>query len=169
MAKSCSRNKKAPAAPSSKTKTFIIAGMLAALAIGLVFFISGLGTTVQAGGDLRILKSEITERAKFYPYRAGDVKMEVPAVRARDGTIRTAFNTCQVCFDSGRGYYKHQGDVLGCQNCGNIFQFDEIEREIGGCNPVPILPENKTEDDVYITIPQAFLEQNKGLFANWRK
>ena len=167
MTKSSSSGKKTPAAPGGKT--LIIAGMLAVLALSLVVFKSGLGTPVPAGGDLKILKSEITDKVKYYPYRAGDVKMEVLAVRASDGTIRTAFNTCQVCFDSGRGYYKQQGNVLVCQNCGNRFQLDEIEREIGGCNPVPILPENKTEDDEYITISQAFLEQNKVLFTNWRR
>lgn len=118
---------------------------------------------------MKILKSEITEKAKFYPYRAGDVRMEILAVRASDGSIRTAFNTCQVCFDSGRGYYRQQGNVLICQNCGNMFRLDEIERETGGCNPVPILPEHKTEDDEYITISQAFLEQSKGLFAQLEK
>lgn len=36
-------------------------------------------------------------------------------------TIRTAFNTCQVCYSSGRGYYVQEGNVLVCQNCGNRF------------------------------------------------
>ncbi|HHY60826.1 MAG TPA: DUF2318 domain-containing protein [Clostridia bacterium] len=169
MSKPRPSNQRTPAARQSRNRTMIIAGILALLAIGAVFLQSGLDTGGQAGGDLKIVKSEITEKAKFYPYRVGSVKMEVLAVRASDGTIRTAFNTCQVCFDSGRGYYRQQGDALICQNCGNRFRLDEIEKEIGGCNPVPILPENKTEDDEYITISQAFLEQNKGLFVNWRR
>ena len=32
--------------------------------------------------------------------------LEVLAVKAPDGTIRTAFNTCQVCYGSGRGLYR---------------------------------------------------------------
>ena len=38
--------------------------------------------------------------------------IEVLAVKSSDGTIRTAFNTCQVCYASGRGYYIQQGDGL---------------------------------------------------------
>ena len=95
--------------------------------------------------------------------------MEILAVRAPDGSIRTAFNTCQVCYNSGRGYYKQSGDELVCQNCGNRFKANAVEIEIGGCNPVPILGENKTDDGTTIVIPQKFLEQNKGLFGNWKK
>ena len=45
--------------------------------------------------------------------------MEIVAVKALDGSIRTAFNTCQVCYNSGRGYYQQEGNELVCQNCGN--------------------------------------------------
>ena len=95
--------------------------------------------------------------------------MEIIALKAPDGTIRTAFNTCQVCYDSGRGYYVQEGDVLVCQNCGNRFSADQVELVKGGCNPVPILAENKTDNGATITIPKDFLEQNKDLFGNWRK
>lgn len=95
--------------------------------------------------------------------------MEVMAVKASDGTIRTAFNTCQVCYSSGRGYYTQQGDELKCENCGNRFHIDQVEQVTGGCNPVPIAEEYKTDDGEYITISQVFLEKNKGLFANWKK
>jgi len=95
--------------------------------------------------------------------------MEVLAVKASDGTIRTALNTCQVCFASGKGYYKQQGDELICQNCGNRFKIDQIEKIRGGCNPVPITKENKTEDEESIIISQAFMEEHKELFRNWKK
>ena len=78
--------------------------------------------------------------------------MEVLAVKASDGSIRTAFNTCQVCYDSGRGYYKQQGKVVVCQNCGNQFKLDQIEKIKGGCNSVPIMKENKTDDSENIVI-----------------
>jgi len=35
--------------------------------------------------------------------------MEVLAVKAPDGTIRTAMNTCKICYDSGAGYYVQEG------------------------------------------------------------
>ncbi len=120
------------------------------------------------GAGISINKSEITSTAKFIPYQAGDTKMEVLAVQAPDGTIRTALNTCQVCFDSGRGYYKQEGDVLVCQNCGNRFKISQIEKEKNGCTPVPILEGDKTDDGTTISISADFLEQYKELFANWK-
>ena len=174
MGKSSKTNKKAQAAQKAKEKTFVVVGVIAVLIIGFVIIKiysggGGAATTGAVSGDLKIQKSEVSEIAKFYPYKAGKTNMEVLAVKASDGTIRTAFNTCQVCYDSGRGYYKQQGDELICQNCGNRFQLDQIEVIKGGCNPVPIMKENKTEDDSYIVISQAFMEENKDLFGNWRK
>jgi hypothetical protein len=150
---------------------FMLAGLLAVLIIGVLAIkaVSGGGEPVAAGGDLKILKSEITETAKFYPYKTGKTKMEVLVVKASDGSIRTAFNTCQVCYDSGRGYYEQQGDLLICQNCGNQFQLDQVEKIKGGCNPVPILEDYKTDDGTNITISGEFLQQNRELFGNWKK
>lgn len=172
MGKSNLANKTAKAAQKTKKRIVAVGGVIAVLIIGFIiikFSSGGADTTGAVSGDLRIIKSEVSETAKFYPYKAGKTNMEVLAVKASDGTIRTAFNTCQVCYDSGRGYYKQRGDELVCRNCGNRFQLDQVERIKGGCNPVPILKENKTEDDANIIISQAFMEENKGFFGNWRK
>lgn len=123
----------------------------------------------EEGIDLIIENGNISSQASFYPYKSGRIRMEVLAARASDGTIRTAFNTCQVCYDSGRGYYVQEGDQLVCQNCGNRFDVDDVELIRGGCNPVPILPENKTDDGTRTTITSTFLDQNKDLFTNWKK
>lgn len=121
------------------------------------------------GSDLVIPISEISSTAKFYPVTVGGTKMEVLAVKAPDGSIRTAFNTCQVCYDSGRGYYKQSGDVLVCQNCGNRFKMSQVEIESGGCNPWPIFDKNKTVTDESITISYDFLKESKKIFANWKR
>jgi uncharacterized membrane protein len=95
--------------------------------------------------------------------------MEIMAVKASDGTIRTAFNTCQVCNGSPRAYYKQEGDVVVCQNCGNRFSMDMIEQQRGGCNPVPIMKGDKTENNDTITISKDFIAQNKALFTeDWK-
>lgn len=129
---------------------------------------TALSTTASTSADLIIVKSDIST-SKFYPYKIGNTNMEIIALKASDGTIRTAFNTCQVCFSSGKGYYKVVGDTLVCQNCGNVFKFDQVEKQRGGCNPVPILAENKIDDGTKITISQTYLEQSKQIFANWKK
>jgi uncharacterized membrane protein len=119
------------------------------------------------GGDLKILKDEISETARFYPYKIDNLTMEVFAVKAKDGTIRTALNTCQVCYGSGRGYYKQEGDTMVCQNCGNVFDVDMIGNARNGCNPVPVDDEYKTEEGSDIIISKTFLEGRKEMFANW--
>lgn len=121
-----------------------------------------------AADDLVIPISGISSTATFYPTTVNGTKIEVLAVKAPDGTIRTAFNTCQVCYSSGRGYYEQSGDVLVCQNCGNRFKMSAVEVEKGGCNPVPIMPENKTVDASNITISAAYLKQAAALFQNWK-
>jgi uncharacterized membrane protein len=123
---------------------------------------------VLENGDLYIPADEITETAAFYPMTVDGTEMEIFAVRAPDGTIRTAFNTCQVCYGSGRAYYKQAGNVFVCQNCGNRFRTSDIEIVRGGCNPVPITKQYKTVDDKGITITQDFLLRAKAIFVNWK-
>lgn len=168
--------KKRPVNNTGKNKSS--RGLLVIVSISVVLIISYLGfknfrggneKSVSTGGDLTIPKSEVSETAKFYPYKVGKTKMEVMAVKASDGTIRTAFNTCQICYASGRGYYVQEGDEMVCQNCGNRFQLDKIEIIKGGCNPVPIMDENKTDDGTNIVISKDFLSSNKDLFNNWGK
>ncbi|HHY82790.1 MAG TPA: DUF2318 domain-containing protein [Clostridiales bacterium] len=170
MGKSNKVNKKVKTTHKTYKKTFAAIAVIAVLVTGLIIIkLSSGGVTGAESGDLKILKSEVSDTVKFYPYKAGRTNMEVLAVLASDGTVRTAFNTCQVCYDSGRGYYKQEGNELVCQNCGNRFRLDQVEKIKGGCNPVPITAEDKTEDDTSIVISQVFLEANKGLFGNWRK
>ncbi|MBW4847702.1 MAG: DUF2318 domain-containing protein [Lachnospiraceae bacterium] len=123
---------------------------------------------VGSGDALAIPVKDISSTAQFYPVDVDGTQMEVIAVKAPDGTIRTAFNTCQVCYDSGRGYYKQEGDVLVCQNCGNRFPMSRVEVEAGGCNPWPIFDKEKTVTDESITISYDFLKESKEIFANWK-
>lgn len=166
------KNSKPANGRKSPRKLYAVLGAAIVLIAGtlLIKGLAGGGSnTASAGGDLLIKKSDITETARFYPYKAGGTDMEVLAVKASDGTVRTAFNTCQVCYNSGRGYYKQEGDTLVCQNCGNVFKLDQVEKIKGGCNPVPVLEENKTDDGTTITISKDFLEQNKELFGKWKR
>lgn len=118
--------------------------------------------------DLVIPVADISNKASFFPVEIGGTKLEVIAVKAPDGTIRTAFNTCQVCYDSGQGYYKQTGSELECQSCGNHFTMDQVEVLSGGCNPVPIFAADKTVTSESITVPLAYLQEAKAIFANWK-
>lgn len=125
--------------------------------------------TIAAGGSLVIPVSEVSSTARFYPVVVDGVEMEIIAVKGSDGSIRTAFNTCQVCYSSGRGYYVQDGDYLVCQNCGNRFTVDQVEIESGGCNPVPIFPESKTVTGESVSISYDYLSGATRIFANWKQ
>lgn len=118
--------------------------------------------------DIVIKVGSVTEQPSFYPAEVNGTELEVIAVKASDGSIRTAFNTCQVCYNSGRGYYKYENGKLVCQNCGNTFGMDAVETVKGGCNPVPITDQYKTVNKETITISKDFLLQASQIFQNWK-
>lgn len=128
----------------------------------------GGAVVISAGESLVIPAADITADASFFSVVVDGTQMEIIAVRDSEGNIRTAFNTCQICYDSGRGYYVQSGDYLVCQNCGNRFSMDQVGIESGGCNPWPIFSENKTvtADGIYISYD--FLMEANGIFANWK-
>jgi hypothetical protein len=147
-------------------KSALMVLAIAALSLGTLAAFAG--GRILPNGDLQISKNEVTATAKFYPYRLDGVLIEVLALRAPDGTVRTAFNTCQVCYSSGRGYYVQQGDVLVCQNCRNRFKASQVELIKGGCNPVPITADLKKEDANTITIGKWLFTEARPLFLRWK-
>lgn len=155
-------------------KFIILGAAIGVLAVTGYFLLRGdkdnnkNGNSSIAQAAVKINKQEVSAKAKFYPYESDGIKMEVLAVKASDGSIRTALNTCQVCYPSGMGYYIQEGDELVCQNCGNRFQLDMVEVIKGGCNPVPVLDENKTDDGTNIIIDNTFLDESRDLFKNWK-
>jgi len=42
------------------------------------------------------MKKTITKTASFFPYESNGKYMDIIAVQANDGSVRTALNTCQV-------------------------------------------------------------------------
>lgn len=128
----------------------------------------GEAVSIAEGESLVIPNSDVSSTASFYKVKVDDTEMELLAVKDSRGNIRTAFNTCQICYSSGRGYYVQSGNALVCQNCGNQFTVDHVEIESGGCNPWPIFPENKTVTDKTIEISYDFLKESKEIFANWK-
>ncbi len=123
---------------------------------------------ISSGENLEINVADITETASFYPVEVDGTDMEIIAIRDSSGEIRTAFNTCQICYASGKGYYKQSGEYLVCQNCGNKFTADQVEVQSGGCNPVPIFDTDKTVSEDTITISYDFLNETKQIFSNWK-
>lgn len=121
-----------------------------------------------SGDDIVIQTGDVGTEASYFDYDANGVTVQVFAVRASDGTVRLALNTCQVCNGSPYAYFEQDGDWFICQNCKNRFASTDVGIASGGCRPVPITEETYTEQDGTITIPASFLEENAALFKNWK-
>ena len=76
-------------------------------------------------------------KAHYYTYMQGDRPIEFFVLKSLDGVVRAAFNACDVCFQSRRGYTQ-EGDEVVCNNCGLRFPADQINVVRGGCNPSPL-------------------------------
>ena len=124
---------------------------------------------ISEGEYLSIPILDITEEVTFYSFTVDGVAMEVLAIRASDGTVRTAFNTCQMCYTSGNGYYIQNGKYLTCQNCGSRFTADQVEHLSGGCNPWPISAEDKIVVEDTIRISYDFLKEFCDIFEYMKK
>lgn len=143
--------------------------LIAALAL-LVIPQRGKKEKLSETDSLTIPLSSVSETASFYPVTVDGTKMEVLAIRTAGGEIRTAFNTCESCYLSGRGYYAADGKELVCQNCGFRFTAEQVGLEgRGGCNPWPIPASERTETENSILISYNVLADAKEIFSNWSK
>ena len=115
-------------------------------------------------GNIVIDTTSIGSKASFYTYDAECTTIRLFAVKASDGTIRMAFNTCQVCNPSPKAYFVQSGKNFICQNCGNSFSTDNIGKERGGCNPIPITTDERIDGDNTITLTKQFIEGYKDNF-----
>ena len=109
-------------------------------------------TSIKKGGYLAIPIADLSQTASFYKADLDGTEVELVALKDSKGNLRTAFNACQVCYSSGRGYYVQDGNYLVCQNCGNSFTIDQVGIASGGCNPWPILDSDRTVTDDEIQI-----------------
>lgn len=81
--------------------------------------------------------SEISTEAKWFDYTQDNVQITFFAVKANDGTIKTAFNACDVCYGEKKGY-SQDDKYMVCNNCGNRYKISDlgVENKLsGGCWP----------------------------------
>lgn len=104
--------------------------------------------TVQAeGGHVRIPVSAVSDgHAHFYAYE-GSRSLRFFVLRGSDGVLRTAFNTCDVCFRSRNGF-RHVGDTMVCDKTDQRLPSRLLDQPQEGCNPVPL--ESAVEEGVLV-------------------
>ena len=128
------------------------------------------GASLSDDGSAVVIDSAaLGAEASFYDYDAEGTTVELFAVRASDGSVRLALNTCQVCNGSPYAYFVQEGDYFICQNCRNRFASAQVGLVSGGCNPVPITEADYDLQDGTILVSAEFLEANAARFTNWKK
>lgn len=88
-------------------------------------------------GILTFPLSSFTDKVQYFEYELPESKVRFFILKSNDGEIRAAFDACDVCFGSRRGY-NQVGDSMRCNNCGQTFPEDKINVVLGGCNPSPL-------------------------------
>jgi uncharacterized membrane protein len=74
-------------------------------------------------------------RARYFQFsHSSNQKIRFFVVKSTDGIIRAAFDACDVCWRSKKGYVQ-QGNNMVCVNCGLKFRTDKVNVITGGCNP----------------------------------
>ena len=116
-------------------------------------------------GTVTILTGDIDRTAKYYNYSADGVLIQIVAICDDQGEAHIAFNTCQSCSPSPKAYYRQNGNVLQCVNCGFTFEAENVGITKGGCNPWPI--DGVSYGEGKITIPVSSLKAMKSAFASW--
>jgi len=129
---------------SNSGKKLGILAVLVILAAGAFFVLKGQGgsdgyTRIESSdGSVRVDLSTVDDgEAHFFRYASqhGDINFFV--VKSVDGIIRAAFDACDVCYRSKKGYHQ-EGDFMVCNNCGQQFRTDLVNEVKGGCNPAPL-------------------------------
>ena len=142
--------------------------------IALLALLTGCGqkqeaAALQPGEYLEIPVSELSETIRIYPVAVDGLSMEILAAKDANGSLRTAFNTCQVCNGSRKAYFVAQGDHVVCQNCGNSFARTDVGVLSGGCNPYPIFADSRDDTADTVRLSYDFLSGSSSLFARWKE
>ena len=133
--------------------------------VGFFLFKGKTGSAVLADDEVvKIPLSEISGTAKFYDYDSNGVNIKYFAVKASDGSIKTAFDACDVCYRSRKGY-RQEGNDMVCNNCGNHYAISGLGTKNlkgGGCWP-GYLP-SKIDGD-YLIVGEKDLESGRYRFV----
>jgi uncharacterized membrane protein len=77
-------------------------------------------------------------KAMHYSFQGSNgIAIRYFIIKSSDGIIRAAFDACDVCWRSNKGY-KQDGDFMVCNNCGRRFASVKVNEVQGGCNPAPL-------------------------------
>ena len=146
-------------------KVVLVVGLviLCAAVVSVSAFSLGKYEKVRASnGVVTIPAAKLADnKARFYKLADGGKEIAFFAVKSADGSIKTAFDACDACYKSKKGYVQ-QGDRMNCTNCNQKFAIGRLgPNATGGCNP-GYLPHQLNGG--VITIKTADLKGGAGYF-----
>lgn len=128
-------------AAKSVVKFWVIALVVVIAVAGTVaaFSLPGFGKPEKVKateGVVSIPFSKVSDgKARFYRFADGGKEISFFVVKAPDGSVKTAFDACDVCFKEKKGYAQ-DGAFMVCQQCNMKFGTNRIgPHAVGGCNP----------------------------------
>ncbi|ABQ24297.1 DUF2318 domain-containing protein [Geotalea uraniireducens] len=126
---------------TNRTKQVVWGGIVTvALLVGAVsVFAFSLGKYEKVrtnGGVVSIPVAKLSDgKVRFYKFEDGGKEIDFFAVKAPDGSYKTAFDACDACYRAKKGY-EQQGDKMNCKNCNQKFAINRLgPNATGGCNP----------------------------------
>jgi len=115
----------------------------------------------EQGSDVHIpLRTLDDGNVHFFAYTTGGKTVTFFAMKAKDGSIRTALDACVACNHAKLGY-RQEGSLVVCNNCGMGFKPTDIGAMTGGCNPIPV---RKSVDGQLLVLKARDLEDGARYF-----
>lgn len=104
------------------------------------------------GSTVSIPVSKVSDgKAHFFRFDNSGKHIDFFVVKAFDGSFKTAFDACDVCYKSRKGY-EQKDDVMVCKNCNQKFAIKLIgPSSIRGCNP-SYLPHQQVGNNISINL-----------------
>jgi uncharacterized membrane protein len=136
-------------------KIAVLVACAVVLSAGAASAILGLGKYEKvkaANGVVSIPLAKVGDgRTHFYKFESDGKSIVFFLVKADDGSIKSAFDACEVCYHEKKGYEQQQNSVV-CKNCNKKFAISRIgPHETGGCNPC-YLPHKEAGGSVIISV-----------------
>lgn len=133
------------------TGIVMVAIMVSAVS-GFAFSLGKYEKVKVSGNVINIPVSKLADgKAHFYKINDAGKEISFFAVKSADGSIKTAFDACDACYKSKKGY-EQQDDRMNCKNCNQKFAINKLgPNATGGCNP-GYLPHQQNSTTVSISV-----------------
>ena len=113
----------------------VVVAVLVVAVGGFAFSLGKYEKVKASNGVVALPVAKLSSKAQFYKFTDGGKEIAFFAVKAADGSIKIAFDACDACYKSKKGY-EQQGDKMNCNNCNQKFAVNRLgPNATGGCNP----------------------------------